>query len=183
MPISAPEKDINFILKDETQEKETFKDKLFQWVIQKGRIIIIVTQAIVLIVFLSRFKLDNDYRNLIGRIETNQVVLTNNTELESEYIAVSEKASLVKQAISGQIDWAERLNEFNQNIPQGLSIDSLTYTENNIRFSATASSSQVFQIFIQRLISNQKMSEIILESSRYNRDTQTYLFSLRVTVE
>lgn len=173
--------DINFS-PNAVEKTPSVKDLIFQWVIKNGKRIVIFTQAIVLLVFLSRFKFDTDVRNITQEVEKNQAIVESLADVEAKYVENQAKLGLLRPIIESQIDWKERLDNFTKKIPNDMVLGSASFTANSIKVSATTETPQSFQLFLSLLIQDPSVKGIILESSKYDRSTNEYYFVMSVEI-
>jgi hypothetical protein len=179
MPASS---EINFI-PNAPKTSLSVKDQIFQWVIKNGKRIVIITQAIVLLVFVSRFKFDNDIRGITSEIEQNQAILESLSDVEDKYIHNQERLALVKPIIERQINWDERLTNFNKKIPDDLILNNVKFDEDQISLDAFTKSPQSFQVFISLLIGDPTIESVILNASEFDTETGEYKLSLTMDLQ
>ncbi len=179
MPASS---EINFI-PNAPKTNPSVKDQIFQWVIKNGKRIVIITQAIVLLVFLSRFKFDSDIRNITTEIEKNEAIVESLSATEKRYIENQEKLGLIKPIIEKQVDWETRLNDFNKKIPSELVLENVKFIDNTIELSANTKSSQSFQAFIGVLLADSNIQSIVLQASQFDSATGEYSISLHLELK
>jgi len=60
--------------------EETSFGKFLKWLLTVGRYIVIFTELVVILAFLSRFKLDRDLTDLYKQIENKQAIIQNSTD-------------------------------------------------------------------------------------------------------
>src|SRR5437764_715683 len=85
------------------QKKEfSFSDKFIQWILTYGRYIIIGTEIVVLLAFLSRFKLDREYIDLHDQIKEKQNVLTTLKPIESNVNQLQARLAAMQKAEATQ---------------------------------------------------------------------------------
>ncbi len=174
-----PSSEINFV-PDSSKKVPNIKDQIFQWVIKNGKRIVIITQAIVLIVFISRFKFDTDIRNLNTEIEQNQAVVENLADVETAYLQNQEKLGLIKPIIERQIDWDKRLTDFTAKIPNDLTLATVKFSEKAISITAGTKNAQSFQIFVNLLVKDQTIRSAVLQSSQYDTEADEYKFVINM---
>lgn len=175
-----PSSEINFSPNAKEKGPASTRDQVFQWVIKNGKRIVIFTQAVVLIVFISRFKFDNDVRNITREVEKNQVIVEDLSSIEEQYLDNQRKLGLVKPIIERQIDWKDRLDDFNGKIPNDLTLENFKFSEKSIELSARTKSPQSFQVFISLLSQDQSVQSAVLKSSSYDNETNEFKFIINM---
>src|SRR3989344_6821603 len=76
--------------------------RIVTWATTYGRYIMILTEIIVLLAFISRFSLDRKLTDLNEEISQKQAILEVNSQLEADIRAVQGQLSQVKNLISQQ---------------------------------------------------------------------------------
>lgn len=175
---------INFIpddlLVNEEPTKNAFLSTIFNWTIKSGRKILVITAAIVITIFFIRIKIDRDISKSLETIEEQEARILSMSQIEKEHTKLQKKIEIIKLANSQEINWFDRFNRFSDTVPEDIKIEEISYSKTNIRFSALAKTSQSFGIFLTTLISDTKISEILLTASKYNPEDKSYSFSLEI---
>lgn len=79
-----------------------FSATFLNWVLSAGRYIIIGTEIIVLVAFLSRFKLDRDLIDLNDHVEEKQKILRSLSPVEERVTQLQKRLSEIKKIDEGQ---------------------------------------------------------------------------------
>jgi len=98
----------------------TFWERLYEWVTNTCRIIVIVTELLVLGAFGWRFWLDRKLNDLKRGIESKGEVLKGLSEQEQEIRALQAKMSSYRQLLEGSSDYTSVIREINGYIPSGV---------------------------------------------------------------
>lgn len=176
---------INFIPEELLNKEETKSGPLaivFDWTIASGRKILVVVATIVITIFFIRIKIDSDISKSIEKISVQEAKILSMSQIEKEHIQIQKKLALIKSVKSNEINWSERFNKFSGSIPRDITIEKITYTKSNVKFSATANSSSSFSIFLAELISDKQIKDILLTASKYIPADKSYTFSMEVTL-
>lgn len=179
MPDLPTNEGIDFIPKYPHQT-ESLKQQLFKLVITRGKTIIVVTEAIVLLVFLSRFKLDRQIQDLTESLDNKEAIIQSTQNIEKEYRDVQNKLNITVKLIDSQTNWYKKINAFDNEIPTGVTFKKIDYSQGAIDLSAQAQSASVFGAFMRNLIANESIKSVAIESSAYNVATQSFSFSLSI---
>lgn len=77
-------------------EQESIKSILYKWVINVGKIIILVAQIIAMSALFYRFTLDRQITDLHDRIKTKETIVKNQAEKEQEYRNLQKRLADIK---------------------------------------------------------------------------------------
>ncbi|OGD62183.1 hypothetical protein A2160_01380 [Candidatus Beckwithbacteria bacterium RBG_13_42_9] len=127
--MSAPKTNINLLPKNELEK--TSLGKFFKWALTFGKYIVIVTQLIVIVAFLFRFKLDQDLDGLNERISQQQQVVSSYQDLEQEVRVLQDRLSALKDITNEQTLLSLSLGSLNQVMPLEVGLTSLTLNKSN----------------------------------------------------
>ncbi len=95
----------------------SFWGRFLKWAVTTGRYIIILTELVVILAFLSRFKLDEDLKNLNDQINTQVGFLDNQQGSENDFLALQKKLNLASQMLSDRQNAGESLDYIENNMP------------------------------------------------------------------
>lgn len=179
MPTSYTSSDINLVPPNAAQTA-SLAQRLFRLVIRQGKAIIIITEAIVLLVFLSRFKLDRDIADLQENIDNKEAIISSSVILENEYKRIQNKTQKIETFLDNQIGWEERLSFINSITPQGSVLEATNFTGNKLNVNAKVTTAEAFGLFISKLSNSDTVQSVILKSSSYDTKNEQYTFSMDI---
>lgn len=119
-----------------TEFELSFWGRFLKWAVTTGRYIIILTELVVIIAFLSRFKLDEDQRNLDDQIATQVNFLDSEQPQLDEFFRVQKRLKLIEKQIDAQKVFSSDMEYIANVIPNEIQISSYTFGKNDISFSA-----------------------------------------------
>ena len=93
----ATETKINLLPVDPFEQG--FWGRFLKWGLSVGRYIVIATELVVILAFLSRFKLDRDLSDLNETIAEKQAVLAAYSTLEADYRELAGRLDLIKPSL------------------------------------------------------------------------------------
>jgi len=156
----APRREIE-LLPQEEWEKTSF-GKLLKWTLTVGRYIVIVTELIVILAFLSRFKLDRDLTDLYEDIEQKQARIEASSDFENEFRFLQKRLVMVEGVEKKQLSTAGVIDELTPLIPLDISLTKLTVSGQEVSLTAIALSEQGLASFINSLKKSDKFENLAL---------------------
>lgn len=160
--MAAPKSTIEFLPQEEW-EKTSF-GKLLKWLLTIGRQIVIFTELIVILAFLSRFKLDRDLTDLYEQIENKQAVIQASAEFESDFRFLQTQLSTIQNLRNEQLEASQLLEEISQLTPIDVSFSDIDVSDNQASFNATALSEAGLATFIKNLKQSPRFSDLTIDS-------------------
>jgi Tfp pilus assembly protein PilN len=125
--------------------------RIVTWATTYGRYIMILTEVVVLLAFLSRFSLDRKLTDLNEAIEQKQAIIEANVPFETEILALQNQLAKIKTIISAQEKPIRILNAIKSVLPADVYLQKLTISKEVVRMKAIAQSTAGFTVFVNNL--------------------------------
>jgi len=123
--------------------------RTLKWAMGTFRIIVIVTEMIVMGAFLSRFWLDAQNSDLSNSIKIKSAQIVAQAATEKEFRSVQSKLSIVKQIRTGS-PYSQKIEAITSKVPSGVNLTTVTVLEN----SAMVRGSSITELGIAQFIAN-----------------------------
>lgn len=147
MPIRKT-KQINLIPQSEFDTSPL--GRILKWALSTFRVMVIVTELIVMSAFLSRFWLDAKNSDLNDEINVNKAQVLAYSDIESKLRMYQKKINISKSLYS-QKKISDMMNTITKLIPNEVSFASVSVNGNQLEIKATASSEQAVAQFLVNL--------------------------------
>ncbi|MGB9911668.1 MAG: PilN domain-containing protein [Microgenomates group bacterium] len=145
--------------------------KILKWIITIGRHIVIFTELIVILAFLSRFKLDRDLTDLGEKIKQQQAIINSWSSFEKEFRFLQTRLEKIEKIEKEQIVVGEILAEISQKIPTEVSLSSLEVSKDGkITFTASSLTERGVGLFLTNLKKSNLFKEVSLTSISLNQE-------------
>ena len=168
MPKKNPKLAIHLDLLKPQSNPEKFVVQLFHWILFSGRYILIVVEAIVLLAFIARFKLDGDLAAKKEAIEQQIVYIEALRSYEVLIRQTQFKLLTISEAKTSSIDYPTILKKISDQTPTGVKITSLNLGKNigstNVQINAQTTNNAEVTSFISGLRQDQTFRELTLTS-------------------
>lgn len=150
---------INLLTQDEFSSSQT--GKILLWALSVGRYIVVVTELIVIMSFLSRFKLDRDLTDLNEAIERQKAIIQSYGNLENQFKQTQNQLQFIRE--NTPVYGADAtLAILGRTLPSDVKVDELTLNTEGFSFTATALSMDSFTQFIKALFNQPEVADVIL---------------------
>ncbi len=163
-----PAKPIEINLLGQEDLKHTPQGRILNWALTYGRYIMIGTEIIVLLAFISRFSLDRKLTDLKEEISQKQAILEANAPLELEIRLLQDHLAKVKQITTIQPAPINVLTLLKSLLPPDVYIDTLTVTEGKLVVSATAGGTSGFSQFLANLQATKQFTSVDIGDVKKN---------------
>lgn len=155
-----PKKEINLLPREEFEKKPL--GRFLTWALSVGRYIVIFTELIVILAFLSRFKLDRDLSDLNQSIREKQAIIEASAEFEKEFTFFQTRLATIKKLKSKETSFTQIVSAIGSLTPLDVAISNLSFSENSLRINATALSEKGLGSFLANLAASPNFKEVSL---------------------
>ena len=177
-----PAPQININLLDQDTFSQSYIGKVLLWALSVGRYIVVFTELIVILSFLSRFKLDRELTDLNEEIEKQKTIIKSYGDLEQRFRLVQDKISYVDEN-SSQYSPNQILEILQRTMPLDVKVDQVGLQSDSIRLSALALSPEGFTQFIKALQIQPEVKKISLGTIKSETRGVTIEFELMATLK
>ncbi len=145
----AQKKEISLLPTDKFEK--TRLGKFLKWALSFGRWIVISTELIVILCFLSRFKLDRDITDLGEEIRQQQAIIVSFGDLEENFRNLQKRLSTIDGLEKEQFLATNPLDELSKIVPLDVSLGELIVKGEKLEISGFSLSEAGFGTFIGEL--------------------------------
>lgn len=170
---------INLLPKSEFET--SFWGKFLKWALSTGRYMVILTELVVIIAFLSRFKLDKDLADLSDNISGKKAVIDASASYEKQFRTIQNKLLVAEKMIDSQTGMAAIIDLITTRTVPGIKLSSVNVTKSEVLVSGTALSDQAFGDFITRVTASKKWKSVDLADITAT-NTQGIKFTIRAKI-
>ncbi len=136
--------------------------RLITWATTYGRYIMITTEIVVLLAFISRFSLDRKLTDLKEEISQKQAIIEANFPFESEYREVQKKLEQVSQLLKQQRRPIDVLTVVHGLLPPDVYLSSFEVAKDTVTVNAVADTSTGFGQFLANAKASKEVRGVTL---------------------
>ena len=125
--------------------------RALKWAMGAFRIIVIVTEMIVMAAFLSRFWLDAQNSDLTNSIKIKSAQIAAQAAVEKEFRSVQSKLAIIKQ-IGGGTPSSQRIEAIASKLPAGVNLTALSVLDSSAQIKGVSGT----ELGIAQLVANLK---------------------------
>lgn len=155
-----PANSISINLLGDSEMEHTPVGRIVSWAITYGRYIMIGTEIVVLLAFISRFSLDRKLTDLKEEVSQKQDIIEANLPFEKEVRALQDKLDKVKTLINQPVNPLAALTIFQTILPQGVYLKTYDLTKNTLTVRAIAGSTLSFSQLMTNLQSSKYITDV-----------------------
>lgn len=154
-------KDILVNLLPQDAFSQSSAGRILTWALSTGRYIVVFTELIVILTFLSRFTLDRQLTDLNESILKKQAIVESYGDLETQIRDIQSKTKFIKQ-VDTRFKALDVLDFLGENTPEEIKLDSLIINANSFTLESVSYSPVVLESFIHSLRSNTRFTDVTL---------------------
>ncbi len=147
----ASSKQISINLIGEEEMGHTPVGRIVTWAVTYGRYIMIGTEIVVLLAFISRFSLDRKLTDLKEEVSQKEAIIEANVDFEKDFRKIQDQLSKIQTLLSVPAVPAEALNTIQSILPSDVRLDALEISNNKLTALAVAGTTDGFSQFIAGL--------------------------------
>jgi Tfp pilus assembly protein PilN len=125
--------------------------QILHWILTIGRHIVILTELIVILAFLSRFKLDRDLTDLHDSIKQKQAIIEASASFEKKYRQLQKQVALLDQVTQNRLNPSAFLTHLSHITPLDVYFEEISAKKKSLTLKATALSETGLTVFLQNL--------------------------------
>jgi len=147
----SPTKEPSVNLIGEEEMDHTPTGRIVTWAVTYGRYIMIGTEIIVLLAFISRFSLDRKLTDLNDEVLQKQAIIDANRDFEMEFQTLQDKLVKIKTLVTAEPVAEKALNTIQTMLPADVRLDELNITTKNVFGSVIANTTSGFSQMVANL--------------------------------
>lgn len=153
--------------------------RFLKWLTTTGRVTIVLTELVVISVFISRFWLDRKNSDLSELVRQKTAILQSTVAFENEYNQLQQKINYIKNSYADQPECSQQLSSLVSSTPQELFYKNISITQDPktkgiaINTTLIAYKEESIVSFVSNLIANPDISQVdILKIEKKERENQ-----------
>ena len=166
-PATAKPVNVNLLPKDPLSESIT--GKILLWALSIGRYIVVFTELIVILSFVSRFSLDRELTDLNSNIDRQLNIIQSYGDLENDFKKLQDQLKFISE-VNKQIKPHTIVPVIASSMPVDVILNTLTINANEVNLTGTALSTQGFANFVSSLQAKPQLRSVQLLSINSGQD-------------
>lgn len=170
---------INLLPKDRFENSSL--GKFLSWATTSGRVLVVLTEFVVLLAFGSRFYFDKKLNDVSEEIDQKQAQIEAYADTESEMRRVLSKQTLVKNYLDNNLKIAGKFEMLNKVIPVGVSIEKLSIDDAGINLSGESSSELAFAQMLRNFKRRNDVAYLNIKDTVFEQSSASVKFSIQMS--
>ncbi len=120
-----PKKEISLLPQEENSQSPLAR--FLRWATGVGRVVIVFTELIVILAFLSRFWLDRENADLSETLRQQKAIITSTKEFEKDYLSLQERLNYIDKFYKNTPDFTRYIRSLVNTVPNDIFFQSLSF--------------------------------------------------------
>ena len=148
--------------------------RILHWATTTFRTIVIITELIVIVAFLSRFWLDAKNADLNDIVRQNQSIIESYKDFEIEFRQIQQRIKIFSGMTQGTTVASLMMQAINL-LPEDVNLVSISQVENSLQIKAASASERSIVQFITNLLNNPAFKEVKVASAVASSENQSVI--------
>lgn len=181
--MAARKKGNNINLLPQEEFASSTLGRVLAWTLSTFRVIVIITEVVVMGAFLSRFWLDARVSDLNDEITQNRAVIEATAEFEEDFKSAQQRLGIFTALASEEAGAADTLETITSYIPQNVTLTSYSFLLNKASVKGLSASERSIAQFIANLESEEAFEEVTITQLGASEDQASQLlFTLDIDI-
>lgn len=156
--MSTAQSSVNLIGEEEMEHTPT--GRIIMWAVTYGRYIMIGTEIIVLLAFISRFSLDRKLTDLNEEVSQKQAIINANHDFEVQFRTLQEKLAKTQALLTAPPVTSNALSTIETLLPADTRLEGLTIAEDRVIGTVVANTTSGFAQLVANLQAARTFSQV-----------------------
>ncbi len=161
----------------------TTAGRVLKWTMSTFRIIVIITEMVVMAAFLSRFWLDARNADLNDLIKEKMAVISASSDFEKEFRNTQKRLRIFSTLSSQGGIASEALSEISSRLPVDIFLISYSYNQDSVQVKGASPSELSIAQFIVNLENSKMFDEVNLTNIDTNQESGSLTFTLKLKIK
>jgi len=181
MPAREKLSKINLLPKDSFESSNL--GRFLQWSLKTGRMLVVLTEFVVVLAFGSRFWFDKRLNDLTEEIDAKHAVVRSFVEIETRMRDVLSREERITEYLDNNLSAPTWLLTLINATPKNLSFKTMSFDDNNkINLSGVAVSEVSFAGLLANLSKQPQISKVLIKQTHFDDSKGKLEFELAVQI-
>lgn len=153
--------------------------KFLGWAMTSGRVLVVLTEFVVLLAFGSRFYFDKKLNDLTETLDQKVAQIEAYSEVESQMRTLLAKQTPISDYLNKNILFGQKYDDLTQIIPVGVRAEKITLDQNSMVFTGRSESEKAFVQFLKKLKTLTTLSYINIKDVGFDQKTKEVMFTIQ----
>ena len=155
--------------------------RFLNWATTAGKVLVVMTEFVVLLAFGSRFYFDKKLNDLSEVLDQKQAQINAFSETETQIRLVLAKQAPINTYLKNNLNLLSKYTTLAKIMPQGVTLEKLTVDSTGLNMMGQAGSELSFAQFLNGLKNMNKVAMIAMKETTYDQASGAVKFNIQTT--
>lgn len=146
-----------------------------------GRVMVVLTEFVVLLSFGSRFYFDKKINDLSEVIDQKMAQIESYAEIETQMRTVLAKQKPINSYLDRNINFAQKYDNLSASVPKGIVMEKVYIDQNTLRLTGKAETELAFATFLANMKKMDSLSYLNIRDTNFEQNTKSVTFTIQAT--
>ncbi len=155
--------------------------RILKWTTTVGRVLVVMTELVVILAFISRFYFDKRINDLDESITAKVGLIKAYKETEDDIRRVLTKQKVVTDYLSNNLNFNNKVGLIGGVMPNGGSLSTMAIKGKEVSIKGSVGSEGAFSQMLKGLKKEKTLKQLSLDLTTYDQESGKVNFNIRVT--
>ena len=155
--------------------------KFLSWAMTSGRVLVVLTEFVVLLSFGSRFYFDKKINDLSEVIDQKIAQIDSFQEIETSTRTLLAKQKPVLDYLDKNIKFQEKYDTLSKTVPRGVTMEKVYIDQNSLRLTGKAETEYSFAKFLANIKRVDNLAYLNIRDTNFDQNTKSVSFTIQAT--
>lgn len=153
--------------------------KFLKWTMSSGRVLVVLTEFVVLLSFGSRFYFDKKLNDLSETIDQKLAQIDTYSEIESQMRTILAKQEPIEGFLNKSINFESKYNTLTSIVPTGVRFEKVFFDQNTLQLNGKADSELGFAQLLQNLKTMDTLTYLNIKDTSFDQSSKSVVFTIQ----
>lgn len=154
--------------------------RILKWTTTVGRVLVVMTEFVVILAFASRFYFDKRVNDLTESIDSKLNIIKSFDQVEANIRKVLTKQTVVSDYIKNNVGFDSKMASIGNIMPNGGALDMMTFKGKEVSIKGKVGSEGAFAQMLKGIKREKDLKQLALEQTNFDSVTGKVSFTIRI---
>lgn len=153
--------------------------KFLNWAMTSGRVLVVLTEFVVLLAFGSRFYFDKKLNDITETLDQKLEQISSYAEIETQMRTILAKQAPINTFLNNNIKFSKKYDDLTAIVPFGVKLEKVFLDQNTLRFIGKSDTELGFALLLRKMKSMNSLSYINIKDVGFDQNTKAVTFTIQ----
>ncbi len=153
--------------------------KFLSWAMTSGRVLVVLTEFVVLLAFGSRFYFDKKLNDISETLDQKLEQISSYVDIEAKMRNLLAKQAPVNTFLSNNIKFSKKYQDLSSIVPFGVKLDKVFLDQNTLKFTGKSETELGFALLLRKMKAMDSLSYINIKDVGFDQNTKVVMFTIQ----